>query len=876
MIREPGKRMTGNVGQEFTTLLTPPSLATACAALAAPVVEWFQDALGQPTAIQRLAWPTIAAGQHALLCAPTGNGKTLAAFLPILSRLLTEPEIDTIRCLYLAPLKALSNDARHNLRTALRGIRQFLPRQSRVPRVGVRTGDTSSRSRQALLEHPPDILLTTPESLAVMLCHPRTCDGFRRLRWVVVDEIHALAGHKRGADLSLSLERLANLVGGPLQRVGLSATCAPLEHAAHFLVGNGRGCTIAQVADAIPAEITIEPLPDTGSFLSVLVARLEPEIRANQTTLVFTNRRSLAERLTWVLSCRFPQWADQMAVHHSSLAAVRRRQVERRLKQGHLRVVVSSTSLELGIDIGTVEGVVLVHPPGGVIRLVQRIGRSGHRPGQPRRGLILTATAAELLEAAVTNASRLAGQGEPLRVPRYPLDVLCQQLLGMAAQRPWTPDTAFALVRQAYPYSDLPRRDFDDCLDYLSGRRADGQSWLPARLGWFADEFSLLDERTGRLLRRNLGTILAEEMRTVRCDDGRAVGQVAEPFADRLQPGDRFLLDGRCLELQKTAWNTLIVHDVPGQPVVPRWGSEGLPLSAELARRLYLLREQAAEALHESPQALTRLLEQEYGLEGQAMAELAAFFERQECLSEIPNARTCLVECAPTPAGPGYFIHTPLARAGNDALARVVVLRLARRQQGTCSSLVADLGFAVFVPAEQWCGNGHATPKMQESRPCFRTLTPDAIRELLHRDAFETDLAEALRDSLSLRERFQRVAQTGLMLLRNPLGRQRRVGGPDWAERRLFARVRELDPDFVLLRQALREIREESCDALAATRFLEQLSQWTIHCRQLPQISPFAEAWTQPAAGPTESVSTPAEALQRLHAELTGGNSIAG
>jgi ATP-dependent Lhr-like helicase len=867
----------------------PPPLEATWAVLAEPLHRWFQQAFGDPTPAQRLAWPALAAGQNLLLSAPTGSGKTLAAFVPILDRLLAEAAPATLRCLYVAPLKALGNDACQNLRRYLDEIEPFRPAGGAPLRVGLRTGDTSARARRQLELEPPDLLVTTPESLALLLSRPAAAALFCGLRWVVVDEVHALAATKRGADLALSLERLAALAGGRLQRVGLSATCAPVTEAAHFLVGTGRPCAVALVDETAPLELRIEPLeeeresaergaqnaedcaPRSHGFLARLLDRLEPELAANRTTLIFTNVRSLAERLAWALRRRFPGWAEQVAVHHSALAAPRRRDVERRFKTGRLRAVVSSTSLELGIDIGTVDAVVLVHPPGGVVRLWQRVGRGGHAPGRPRRGLVLTATPAELLEAAVTGAAGHSAQYEPLRVPAHPLDVLCQQLLGLAAQRPWTAAAAFALVRRAYPYRDLPRPDFDDCLDYLSGRHRDGRPWLPARLRWEGNVFTLCDGRTARLVRRNLGTIIADEPRPVllrrlqiadcrlHIEGGQSaicnlqsaipVGHVDDPFADRLRPGDRFLLDGRCLEYRGTSGRALLVDEVAGRPLVPRWGGEGWPLSADLARRLYLFRDRAAEALRDGPAALAGLLRREYGLGGKAVAALVAYFQRQECVSEIPDPTTCLVEVVAGAAGTDYYVHTPLSRAGNDALARVAVLRLVRDRGRASAAMVADLGLLLSVAGSV-------------------ELTPAELRGLLGARDFEADLDRALAESDTLRERFRRAALTGLMLLRNPLGRRRLVGGRDWAERRLFHQVCAADPDFVLLRQAHREVCQEVVDAGAARAFVEDLPRCTLRCRRLGRASPFAEGWTQAGPGPAEAVESPEEALRRLHAAL--------
>jgi ATP-dependent Lhr-like helicase len=703
---------------------------------------------------------------------------------------------------------------------------------------------------------PPDVLVTTPESLALMLSQVAWADVFRDLRWVVVDEIHAIAGNKRGADLALSLERLADFAG-EVQRIGLSATCRPLAEAACFLAGANRPCAVAEVAEPWSLQLAIEPLPPGGAFLSRLVERLGPELTANRTTLVFTNVRSLAERLTWTLRRHFPAWAEQIGVHHSSLDAARRRRVELQLKRGRLRAVVSSTSLELGIDIGSVDGVVLVHPPGGVVRLRQRLGRAGHGPGRPQRGLVLTATVAELLEAAVTAAAGQAALYEPLRAPAAPLDVLCQQILGMAAQRPWMPDEAFALVRRAYPYRTLERADFDECLDYLFGSQQDGRAWLPARLHWDGEHFAIADRRTRRILWQNLGTIVADEVRPVLeevADAGRQtnrqVGTVDEAFADRLQPGDRFLLDGRCLEYRGGDGPALLVQEIaPGLPRAPRWAGNAWNISADLAQRQYELRLRAAENLCDGVPALVRFLRQEYGLDGRAARMLADYFQRQEWVSEIPDAGTCLVEIVADEAAVDYYLHTPLNRAGNDALARVVVHRLARDHGQVAVSMVADLGFQLAF-----------------RRPV--ELSPEDFRALLRAENFADDLAGALADSDLLRERFRCAALTGLMLLRNPLGGRRRVGGPDWAQRRLFEKVRDQHPGFVLLRQARRDVGETALDAAAALGYLQDLPRRRLHGRRLPQVSPFAESWTQQHISAVGQVESPADALRRLHAAL--------
>lgn len=858
--------------------IDPPRLSTWLEQVPAAIADWFRRRYGKPTEIQRAAWSRLPAGQHLLLSAPTGTGKTLAAFLPILTQLIQDRagEEAALTCLYVSPLKALSADTERTLSAHLAELGTLLP-SHRLPCLAVRSGDTTAAERRRLWRHPPDILLTTPESVAVLLSQPKAMHLFAGLRWVVVDEVHALAASKRGADLALSLERLTELAQGRLQRIGLSATATPLSEAARWLTRER--CAIARAGEATPLQLTIVPLEESGHFLANLVDQLLTEIRANRATLVFTNNRRLAEQLNWALRRNLPEMQGQIAVHHSSLAAERRREVEEQFKQGNLRAVISSTSLELGIDIGAIDLVVLVHPPGDVIRLLQRIGRAGHGPRRISRGLVLTASDAELLEAAVTTASGQARQCEPLRIPAHPLDVLCQHILGMAAAQTCSADAMFHLFRRAAPYRDLPRSDFDDCLAYLgiAPGSVSCQYALPPRLRGEPENFTILNQRTSRLLRRNLGTILADPVYEIwlsagepQAEDTR-LGEVDRAFAERLRAGDRFLLDGRCLQVRSLRPEEcrLLVEEVAGRPMAPRWGGEGWPISTELAQRLYLLRVQAAEALRDGPQTLARLLRCDYGLNDAAVAKLTAFFQQQECVSEIPDSASCLVEIIAHDGCFDCYFHTPLNRLGNDALARVAVHRLARDWGRSADSILADLGFALAIHG----GVADGPEALATDSPSL-TL-PARLRSLLSAVNFEADMEAALQDSAALRERFQRVAQTGLMLLRQPLGQARRVGGRDWGARRLFDKIRNHGGDFVLLRQARREIVSEWCDGAAASRYVRELEKLPLRCRYLNYPSPFVESWTQMTAGAAERIETPDEALLRLHAALTEGTSYA-
>jgi ATP-dependent helicase Lhr and Lhr-like helicase len=836
-------------------LTIPPSRESAEQHLLPGLRAWFAATIGEPTLAQRFAWNTISSGQSLLLSSPTGTGKTLAAFLPIISQLGTQ-QSDGLQCLYVAPLKALCRDAYVNLKRAWRSIEQGGYGTGDL-RVGLRTGDTSQRVRRRHLSNPPAILVTTPESLAQMLAHPPSHAFLRNVRVAIIDEIHALVGSKRGADLAVCLERLDDERSEPIQRIGLSATCTPLHAVAKYLVGTERACAVAQVADLSEKQFTIEPLFEnleySPGWLAALLDRLDDALATCRTSIIFTNTRNLAERLTWALRRRYPQRCDEIAIHHSAIVAARRRAVERRLKQGRIWTVVSSTSLELGIDIGTVDRVIFVHPPGGVVRLLQRVGRAGHRPGEPRRGLLLTASPSELLEAVVTASSGRDGQIEAVRVIDQPLDVLCQQLVGMAMTGLWSERAAFDLIRRAAPYRALSWDDFQDCLDYLSGQHRDGTAWLPARLAREGDCFTIADARTARLLRRNLGTILTEDacriaLRAPTDEDAansKPIGEVDLAYAERLQTGDRFVLDGRCLELKRREFETLIVDEVFGRPQVPRWLGNGVPMPNELARRIFLFRVQAADMLRDGEAALIAWLRLEYHLGESASASLVRLLQQQEMISEIPTLPSLLIETVSMQSCREYFVHTPMPRSANETIARVLMARWKLTRSGEIAAIAADLGIYLLMPTAV-------------------ALELDAWRDLLSERRFAADFREHLSRSELLQQTFARIAQTGLMVLRNPLGRKRKVGGKDWTERRLFDQIRERVGDFVLLRQAEREAIQGACDLESACAFVERITSMPIRVRHLAKPSPFGETLLQAGMGSSPITAAAPASYERV------------
>ncbi|MDQ6857263.1 MAG: DEAD/DEAH box helicase, partial [Candidatus Dormibacteraeota bacterium] len=555
--------------------------------------SWFADALGEPTEVQARGWPEIAAGRNALLCAPTGSGKTLAAFLwfvDSIGRSPEPPQAQRCRVLYISPLKALTVDVERNLRAPLRGIALAAQRRDepfREARAAVRSGDTPSVERRNLVRHPPDILITTPESLFLMLTSAAR-ETLRNVTTVIVDEIHALAGTKRGAHLALSLERLCALTETDPQRIGLSATQRPLSEVARFLGGGGREVAIVDAGVRKPMELTIEvPVDDMSdldrgaersgdvstphaprrSIWPAVTPRLLELIREHRSTIVFVNSRRLAERLSGQLNDL--AGADLVRAHHGSIAREQRTVVEDMLKEGRLPAIIATSSLELGIDMGAVDLVVQVGSPLTVASGLQRIGRAGHSVGAASRGTIFPTHRGDLLEAAAIAERMLDGAIEETRVPRNPLDILAQQIVAMAALDTWDVEELQRIVVRAYPFSDLTQRAFEATLDMLDGRYPSEEfGELRARIVW--DRVAgTIRGRAGaqRLAVTSGGTIPDRGLYSVNIfEDGRRVGELDEEMVYELRAGEVFILGAtswRCVDITP---QQVLVLPAPGEP----------------------------------------------------------------------------------------------------------------------------------------------------------------------------------------------------------------------------------------------------------------------------------------------------------------------
>jgi ATP-dependent Lhr-like helicase len=613
--------------------------------LFSPAVRaWFDASFESPTPAQVQGWPAIASGGHTLILAPTGSGKTLAAFLWALDRLGGEPTpapAERCRVLYVSPLRALAVDVEKNLRAPLAGIRLAAERlkiELHESTVAMRTGDTSANERRSISKHPPDILITTPESLYLMLTS-QAREVLRSVRWVIVDEVHSVAATKRGAHLALSLERLDALTRVSPQRIGLSATQRPLEEIARFMGGRTdegpRPVTIVDAGHRKPMEVEVVvpvedmaelgrvpereapgPAPVDQDRLSIWPSvhpRLLELIRAHRSTLIFVNARRLAERLAAKLNELAGE--DLVRAHHGSIAREQRLEIEDRLKRGTLRGLVATSSLELGIDMGAIDLVVQVESPGSVARGLQRIGRAGHNVGEPSRGKLFPKYRGDLLEATVVVQRMLDGLIEETRYPRNPLDVLAQQIVAMCAVEEWTVEDLARLVRRAANFADLSDELLVAVLDLLSGKYpSDDFSELRPRIVWDRHRNALrAREGAGRLAVTNGGTIPDRGLFGVFLPDGTRVGELDEEMVYESRRGEVFLLGASAWRIEDITLDRVIVSPAPGEPgKMPFWKGDkpGRPL--ELGRALG---EFTRTIGREAPDRATARLREEFKLD---------------------------------------------------------------------------------------------------------------------------------------------------------------------------------------------------------------------------------------------------------------------
>ncbi|MDP9270629.1 MAG: DEAD/DEAH box helicase, partial [Chloroflexota bacterium] len=851
--------------------MSSPVATDPLARFSEPARTWFAEAFAEPTRAQTLGWAAISAGRHTLLHAPTGSGKTLAAFLWCLDRCFTDPRPHpqangrrrgppgSVRILYVSPLKALAYDVERNLRAPLAGIRRTAQRSGTdLPevRVGSRTGDTPAEARRSLAKDPPEILVTTPESLYLLLTS-QAREVLRGVEHVIVDEVHALAPTKRGTHLSLSLERLEVLVAAAgnraPQRIGLSATQRPLSAIAAFLggVGEGREVTIAdagarkalELRVVVPVEDMsrlgdlIEPDEQPGgpvldaearhSIWPAIYPQLLELIRAHRSTLVFVNSRRLAERL----SSRLNELAGEELVraHHGSVAREQRLEIEEALKAGRLPALVATSSLELGIDMGAIDLVVQIEAPPSVAAGLQRIGRAGHSVGEASTGIIFPKYRGDLLETAVVVERMLAGAIEETRVPRAPLDVLAQQIVAACAMDRWRVSDLHAMVLRADAFRDLSREQLEGVLDMLAGRYpSDEFAELRPRVVWDRGTDEIVSRNDARVLAvTSGGTIPDRGLYGVFLPDdgsgrgGRRVGELDEEMVYESRVGETFLLGASTWRIEEIKPDRVIVTPAPGQPgKMPFWKGDQPGRPIELGRAMgTFLRELEPMAPDD---AMTRL-ERDHALDPLAARNLVAYLtDQREATGTLPTDRTIVIErfrdelgdwrvCLLTPFG--GRVHAPWALA--------IESRLAEKHAVDTQVLWSDDGIVVRLP------EADETPPETEL-----IIGPDEIEELV---------MGALGGSAMFAARFRENAARALLLPRRRPGQRT----PLWMQRMRSAdllAVASQYGSFPIILETYRECLRDVFDLPALKEVLSGIAsrQVRVVSVETAHASPFA------------------------------------
>ncbi|PJY95187.1 DEAD/DEAH box helicase [Pseudomonas donghuensis] len=822
------------------------------------VRTWFQRQFPTVTAAQARAWPLIRSGQSLLVAAPTGSGKTLTAFLAILDELFEQGLAsgnlpDQTQVVYVSPLKALSNDIQINLQAPLAGINAVLTEQGHASleiRTAVRSGDTPQKERTAMRRQAPHILVTTPESLYVLLGSTSGRLGLASVHTVIVDEIHALAGNKRGSHLALSLERLEALCKRPLRRIGLSATQRPVERVAQFLVGQARDCAIVDIGHARPRDLGLEvpPVPLGAVMASDVWERVYDRLaalaREHRTTLVFVNTRRLAERLTRHLSERLGR--DAVAAHHGSMAKEHRLDAEQRLKRGELQVLVATASLELGIDIGEIELVCQIGSPGSIAAFLQRVGRSGHQLEGTPKGRLFPLSRDDLIECAALLDCVRRGELDHLHVPKAPLDVLAQQIVAEVSSQEWHEQALFDCLRRAMPYAELDQGHYQALLRMLGEGFNGRQGIRSAYLHRDALNGTLRGRRGSQLTALTSGGTIPDnaDYSVLLEPQGLNIGSVNEDFAVESIAGDIFQLGNASYRILRVESGRVRVEDAKGlPPSIPFWLGEAPGRSDELSAGVARLQGEIDQRLSDTDgqrQPLLDWLTAELDLGLDSAEQLLEYLARtRQVLGALPSQQTLVMErFFDESGGTQLIIHSPFGSRINRAWGLALRKRFCRTFNFELQAAASEDAIVLSLSASH-------------------SFALEEVWRYLHSNSAEPILIQALLDAPLFGVRWRWNAGTALALPRFVGGRKvapqiQRMKSEDLIAAVFPDQIACLEnlagerqiPDHPLVEQTLDDCLYEAMDSegwLALLRRIEQ-GRITLVARDLPAPSPLASA----------------------------------
>ncbi len=826
------------------------------------IKKWFFSRFPSFSLPQLYGVLEIHSRNNILVSAPTGATKTLTGFLSILNELVDSAEKgvlqDKVYAVYISPLKALSNDISKNLKEPLEQIEAIAGKSLGI-RVGVRTGDTTQTEKSKMLKHPPHILITTPESLDIMLASPKFRENLKNVEWCIVDEIHALAENKRGVDLSLSLERLQHL-SGHMCRIGLSATVAPIDEIAKYLVGVGRNCKIIEIQFLKNLDLKVlspvDNLIDTphGDAHHAMYGLMDEMIQEHKTTLVFTNTRAATERVVDHLKTKFPKkYVGNIGAHHGSMSKRMRLEIEDKLRKGELKVVVCSTSLELGIDIGYIDLVICLGSPKSVARFLQRAGRSGHKLHETVKARIIVMDRDDLVECAVLLKSAVEKKIDRVHIPTNALDVLAQQILGMALEETWEEKELYKTIKKSYCYEDLKLKDFNQILSYLSGEFVDLEDrHVYAKIWREGGKIGKKGKMTRVIYMTNVGTIPDESFVTVKIGT-ETVGMLDEGFVERLKPGDVFVLGGETYMFKFTRGMVAQVSaSVNRPPTVPRWASEMLPLSFDLATEIGRFRRLMLEKFNagENRASIIKFINEHLYVDDKAANAIYVYFKEQyDYCKKIPNDKLILVEYYNDGRDQKIVFHSLFGRRVNDCLSRAIAFALSRTEHKDVELGMNDNGFYI---------NGD------------KRLNPVKAFKLLKADKLNLIMNTAIEKSEVFKRRFRHCATRSLMILRNYMGHQKRVGRQQVSSMILMSALKQLDPNFSILNEAKRECLEDVMDIENTKKIFKGIEDGTIKLVEIETKIPSPFALNLALMGYTDvlRIEDKYEFLRRMHEQI--------
>ncbi|ELZ18751.1 ATP-dependent helicase [Haloterrigena salina JCM 13891] len=867
------------------------------------VQEWWLEEFGEYvpenegffTPPQQGAIPKIHEGTNTLVCAPTGSGKTLSSFCAIIDELYRRDRDDddglenSVYCLYVSPLKSLANDIHRNLEVPLEGIESVVAERNDEAEMGeirhaIRHGDTSSSDRQKMLEETPHILNTTPETLAILLNSPKFREKLRTVEYVIVDEIHSLAAGKRGTHLSVSLERLEAMVDHDVTRIGCSATIEPLEGVAEFLVGRdepGGDSRPYEIVDArFAREFDIELECPTDDLIhtprEVVQERfyrmLHEHIQEHTNTIVFTNTRSGAERVLHNLREGFDAYDEENSgCHHGSLSKDVRHDVEKRLKEGSLDVVTSSTSLELGIDMPHVDLVVQVGSPKSVAALLQRVGRAGHRVGQTVTGRVIALDRDELLECAVMLKKAEDGFVDSVSIPENAQDVAAQHVYGMAIAEIRPESEVVGILRRAYPYRNYSDEEWESLARYLTADYAGledknvyAKIWRdendPPSGEHHHEEYPVgrpLIGKRGRLARviymTNIGTIPDSFTCDVKTRAGDEwVGQLDENYLDTLEKGDVFVLGGDHFEYRYRRGSKVYVDRTSARPTVPSWYSERLPLSYDLGREILAFQGDLLERYDAGGPPRVRAWLREFPLDDDSVRAIARLFEHQfryagsESVSTTDRLAIEVVRDREEYER-HYYVHSSYGRKFNDGFSRLLAYRCAQEATANVRAAVADNGFVLSMPLN-------------------RKVDVEGILEDLEADDVREDLRSALSGTDLLQRYFRINATRSLMILKRYKGYEKSASEQQVSSEMLLGFAEDLE-EFAVIEETYREILEDKLNVAEIEQIVGDIAAGDIEIERTLLDSPTPRAFGLATLSASDVVLAEDEsaALQAFH-----------